>query len=482
MQLQTGTSIFASSYGFTDLAASLAVIEIGGRARLMISSRDTNTAVTLDIGAAFGNNFIAQMGPDYGFQATADGQRVFNFAAFNTAFVMQAVASTGTLNTVQAVQNAGAGTDVTAFQVLEFAGGDLAVIANRGAAGVRVFALSDQGSLAPIAVLDGGAKAYSAGITDTATLTRGEDQLLLTISATGNGISSYLVSADGGLQWVDSLGAQNGLAVNGLSMVQTVQLDGVDYAILANTLSSSLSVVRVNAMGVFFDTDLVMDTRDTRFQRLMAFDTFTAEGRQFVLAAGVDAGITILELLPGGSLMPLHTFVLEGSANLQGVSAVEVRVTGSSAQVFLVDARADRVLQYELSLAQLGPRIDASGGNAIGGTGDDRILGSSGGDTMNGGGGADWLHDGAGSDTLTGGAGADVFVFSKDGATDRITDYVDGVDRIDVSSWGRIYSAQSLTITPTANGVDITYGAERLIVQSSNSLAASAFTDADFVF
>jgi Ca2+-binding RTX toxin-like protein len=94
------------------------------------------------------------------------------------------------------------------------------------------------------------------------------------------------------------------------------------------------------------------------------------------------------------------------------------------------------------------------------------------------------LHEGAGADTLTGGAGEDVFIFDRDGSVDRITDFQDGVDRLDVSSWGRIYSAQSLLITSTATGAEIAFGDERLIITSAagGPLAASAFSDADFIF
>lgn len=85
---------------------------------------------------------------------------------------------------------------------------------------------------------------------------------------------------------------------------------------------------------------------------------------------------------------------------------------------------------------------------------------------------------------LTGGAGADVFVFDRDATVDRISDFEDGIDRIDVSDWGRIYSRDALVITATATGAEINYGAERLIIASAGggSLASTSFTDADFVF
>ncbi|MDP3689415.1 M10 family metallopeptidase C-terminal domain-containing protein [Bradyrhizobium sp.] len=85
---------------------------------------------------------------------------------------------------------------------------------------------------------------------------------------------------------------------------------------------------------------------------------------------------------------------------------------------------------------------------AIGGSGSDRLYsndlgctlsGGGGNDTLIGGAGIDRLVGGIGVDTLTGGGGADVFVFAfgdssaASGQRDRITDFVSGVDRIDLS-------------------------------------------------
>ena len=108
-------------------------------------------------------------------------------------------------------------------------------------------------------------------------------------------------------------------------------------------------------------------------------------------------------------------------------------------------------------------------------------MGSAGDDSLLGAGGDDFLHDGGGDDRLTGGAGADVFVFDRDGCPDRIADFQDGIDRIDVSDWGRIYTAAALTITPTAAGAIVSYGSETLTITKYGN-AALVLTDADFVF
>ncbi|WP_189417194.1 VCBS domain-containing protein [Mesorhizobium sp. M1C.F.Ca.ET.193.01.1.1] len=73
--------------------------------------------------------------------------------------------------------------------------------------------------------------------------------------------------------------------------------------------------------------------------------------------------------------------------------------------------------------------------------GNDTLFGQSGNDTLNGGDGNDKIVGGAGADSLTGGAGADTFYYGPDvsdspasAANDIITDFVHGVDKIDLSS------------------------------------------------
>lgn len=71
----------------------------------------------------------------------------------------------------------------------------------------------------------------------------------------------------------------------------------------------------------------------------------------------------------------------------------------------------------------------------------DRILGNDEADTIFGGGGDDVLTGGMGQDRLTGGTGADMFIYGAAAESvvgvgvDRITDFVAGVDRIDLSAF-----------------------------------------------
>ncbi len=488
MQLRAVTTYLAQTLGFTAIADSLAVVETAGYARLLYSARTENWVGALDIGlgalalASAADPVIGTQGAaDLAIQSTTGLPRLFMHSAYSTPMRHAPLAADGVpgRNGVAATDTGGL-SGVVAMEVLEFASGDLAVIAQRGVTGVRLFRLDQTGGLTQLGQIADGPKAFLAGVTDIASIAMGADRLVLVASGLENGISSFRISGSGAVEWIDSLGAQSGLAVNGPAAMQLITLAGQDFAILAATGSSTLSVVRINPMGVMFVADQVMDDRSTRFADVAALDMFVAKGRAFVVAGGTDAGLLVLELLPGGHLIPFASFALETGAGLAAVTALETRVLGDEVTLYVVDARGDRIAQFGLSLTNLGPRLDGpTGGNL-----DDRVLGGAGADTLSGGAGSDWLHDGGGLDVLTGGAGADVFVLAKDSQADRITDFQIGVDRIDLSDWGRIYSRDALTILATATGADISYGTERLILTSANGggLLPTQFSDADFLF
>lgn len=69
----------------------------------------------------------------------------------------------------------------------------------------------------------------------------------------------------------------------------------------------------------------------------------------------------------------------------------------------------------------------------LGGSGNDTLRGDAGNDTLVGGGGQDSLIGGAGNDRLTGNGGNDVFIYTRRGGVDVITDFTYGVDSIGFS-------------------------------------------------
>ena len=97
-------------------------------------------------------------------------------------------------------------------------------------------------------------------------------------------------------------------------------------------------------------------------------------------------------------------------------------------------------------------------GSALNGTGNglnNLIVGNGSANSLSGGAGNDTLDGGAGADTLIGGAGSDHFVFNTVDAVDTITDFVHGVDKIDLSA--SIFSALGAVGTAVSMGAHLLY-------------------------
>jgi Ca2+-binding RTX toxin-like protein len=116
----------------------------------------------------------------------------------------------------------------------------------------------------------------------------------------------------------------------------------------------------------------------------------------------------------------------------------------------------------------------------ITGTAYDDIIGwDSGNNVINGGAGNDRLFGGAGNDTLIGGAGNDRYAYTGAGfGNDIITNFEDGADRIDFSSYAGA-SFANLLITAATGGVSVTFGTDTIFL---GGVALGQISAADFLF
>lgn len=129
-------------------------------------------------------------------------------------------------------------------------------------------------------------------------------------------------------------------------------------------------------------------------------------------------------------------------------------------------------------------------GNTIkGGFGADSIYGYAGNDTLDGGINNDTLIGGTGKDTLTGGEDSDTFIFKKGdsiaGASDKITDFQRGLDRIDVSFLGITAANLNIWIARDGSGdclVTTKSGAPSALSLIVDTPGNTLLTTNDFVF
>lgn len=374
----------------------------------------------------------------------------------------------------------------TQIEIITVAGHDYLVAANMVSSGLSLYQIQSDFQLQQVSTLADTDKSNAIGISDLQTVRIGNSSYIVSISATENGMSSYLVNPDGSLQFIDSINSKSGLWLAGLSAMLQIEHDGQTYLISTASHSGTLAAVRLNPFGVFFITDMVNDSRDTRFSGASALDSFAVGDRDFIVVGGNDGGLSLFELMPEGRLFHHQNMIQTADWNIGPIQELRSVVLGDEVQIIVSGTGRAGLVQLVLPLDNLGDhRMGTSGADQItGGAGDDVLFGLENNDQLFGGAGDDILFAGTGSDRLTGGSGADVFVFTADGQPDQITDFEFGIDRLHLGDWGRIYDISSLQINARSSGATIRWQNEviEITTASSNAIQIADWSIDDFIF
>ncbi|WP_106746106.1 calcium-binding protein [Yoonia maritima] len=351
--------------------------------------------------------------------------------------------------------------------------------------GLGQITFDSSGAISPQTTTAGIAGTYTDQISATATAAVDGQNILLTASMTGNGVTSWSIDETGALSAVDNLGTDQELWIDAPTVMTTTVVNGQTYVVLGAAGSDSISVMQLNPDGNMILRDHVLDDLETRFGGISALEVINHNGQTFVIAGGADDGISVFVLLEGGQLLPRAHIADTTEMGLDNISAIAVSGQGNGLDIYVASSSEIGITKLRFSTGPAGMTATATlaGDVLIGSDGGDILQGELGGDVLRGGAGDDILRDGGGSDVLTGGAGADVFILSADGATDTITDFSLGEDSIDLSLWPMLRDASQLTMTMLTNGVQISYGEDVLIVQSADGgpIDYRDFTNADLI-
>lgn len=271
-------------------------------------------------------------------------------------------------------------------------------------------------------------------------------------------------------------GDEDTIGIGGVTQMKSVRLDGVPYLIVGAAGSSSLSVFEIRSDGALAARDHVIDSLGTRFQALSEMALLEHAGRMFVTLAGSDDGFSLLELMPGGTLLHLATEIDSTTTSLQNVSGLAMAGNGSTLRVLATSDIESGLGLFAMEMGPLGVAVSGEAGDdTLSGTAwNDRLAGGAGNDHITGGGGDDILVDGPGQDTLTGGSGTDRFVLTSDYGPDEITDFNRFEDRIDLSSWEFLRNPGQITVQSLADGARLSFGQEVLTIRSHDGGALVA--------
>jgi len=284
--------------------------------------------------------------------------------------------------------------------------------------------------------------------------------VLLRADLGSQGVTSYGVNADGSLRLIGRLGAAEGLGINTPSVMKVITLWGESFILLGAAESGSLSVMKLGIGGALIATDHLLDTLDTRFDKIAALEAVTVGDRAFIIAGGGDDGLTLFSLLPDGQLIYLQTLSHQTGYGLENVQSIAAAVVEGRIDVYVASATVPGLSKFSIDLAPLGSTLNgaATGSTLTVGTALDDMLisNSTGNDTLQGGAGNDILVSGLGTTRMFGGTGNDLFVIRPSSNRHYVMDFQAG-DRIDLGAWPMLHSTAQLIATPTASGILLRY-------------------------
>ena len=274
----------------------------------------------------------------------------------------------------------------------------------------------------------------------------------------GDGIDTFIVSA--GTDWIADLGLNDEQDIVQISGAASVIANAAgNWVATAATTNNSTAVRPGYIWSKGFDIDLTAagGTRGWTVSNEGIADAVTLTGSAFAdTLQGGDGADTLYggkgaDTLYGGKgadtlyggIGPDTMNGGEGDDTFYVDDAGDLTVDVANGGVDTVFASANHTLGVNVEMLQL------TGLSFLSGTGNTQantitasdaggnLSGLGGKDTLVGGAGADTLKGGAGADTLTGNGGGDTFVFDgPTGALDVITDFVSGVDHMDLSAAG----------------------------------------------
>ncbi|MDF2143303.1 calcium-binding protein [Paenirhodobacter sp. CAU 1674] len=264
------------------------------------------------------------------------------------------------------------------------------------------------------------------------------------------------------------------------SDIALTEIGGQGYLVLAASGTGSLSVFALQDDGTLRLTDHVLDDTHTAFAKVSILELVELNGHSYLIAAGADAGFSVLELLPNGQLHLVGSVATSSEMPLRGITDIAAIADDGAIRLWLSMQASPYLSEYRVDLSNPGVQLSAaaSGGALQGGTGDDNLIGKAGNDSLSGGAGADLLVDGAGSDTLSGGAGADVFMLTPDNGRDVILDFNPAEDRLDLTAYGHQVLSSAFFMFTRDWGLELRIGSDILELRPAGgvTLRTSAMT------
>ena len=479
--------------------SDIEVVDVNGTFVLVVASEADSAITTFDfsVGAlptlsdsqSYTNASGTRTVWDLTFAAVGNTTILLPATRYEDDTALYTLASDGTLSDPSSAAQTGVtGEGLGLSEAVTTASGTYVFVQRYGGQSLMVYRLGADLSLTGVEEIIDTPNTYLGDISAMASLRIGSQDFLFVASAYDAGLTSYSIGSDGTLQLADWVEPGDGSGFALAQALTAVNVGGSSYLVMASAGTSSLTVYSVDINGQMVETDHLLDTLDTRFQGASLIEHFSFEGNEFLVVAGSDDGITVLQLLPDGTLVVVDTLADTYNITLDNVSGLAVQVINGTPVLFVSSETEHGFTQIELDI-EVPPVPGAEPPKD-----EDQVIdGTSASDTLNGGnssdvirgfGKADILVDGPGSDILRGGGGADTFCFVEDGAPDRIEDFNPQIDVIDLSLFAGINSLNDINIISLPEQIVIEVNQEIIILENSGPtiLSLSDFGAEQFIF
>ncbi len=320
-----------------------------------------------------------------------------------------------------------------------------------------------------------------SAVSAMSTVGSGADALLICASSGArNSLHVYSIGTSGSLSLRASASDITGVSLSYVSALSAFTIPGGGtFVLAAGTATSSISVFRLEG-GALLPLDHVLDSRDTRFAGITTLETVVVDGRVYILAAGGDDGITLLTMLPDGTLLHLATFEDTTALTLDSGGAGALLVQGRILSAFVSGGAGEGITRLDFDLGPVGVQTVGGAGIIAGTSGADLLVAGAGTTELSGGAGDDILASAGRAVTLRGGAGRDTFVLQPVEGAIYLADFDPVNDRIDLTRFPMMRNLGQADITATPHGARLVIGGTTVVITTANGapLTPGSFTQA----
>lgn len=353
--------------------------------------------------------------------------------------------------------------------------------------GVTLVRYHEFGVIEHVANLFDAPDTHLAGIDDMALVENGAGRFLIGVSSAEKGASVFRVTDEGAFENLFNLASGEDVGFGRLTRVETADVGGQTLVFTAGIGNTPLHVFRLEANGALTLIDSVSGTEAENIRKPYALRVFEAEGKDFLAVGGDTGGLSVFRIGAAGAVDLVMEQGTERPSRTDPTREIIVEHFGDKTYLITAGQQGDGVTVHRFF-------TDAKGAETVGGEGDDRLIGKFKGDILIGGAGDDVIKgksgrdrilDGDGKDQVWGGPGADVFEFADDDKQDKLRDFQDGLDVIDLSADAGIEDMGGLALSQVSDStVLLSIGEEKLFIQASGGadLSVADFSDADFIF